>query len=269
MAKWNQSTWNSGALWGPAPEPLPYANQTKTKKNKTMKRQNYFPTRRVEEPEWFANFADKLATYETELGIVALTLAARVNDARFSGYSAGLWLAQSRAFAPACTSALDGLYTGTGTAPFVLPGFVAPPLPAGVTPVPPGALARLFDFIAIIKRAPGYTEAIGLDLRIVGPEQPPPSALPVFTVAAVTGTACQCVRISFKKYGNMGVVVESRRGTGDWEVLIIATKSPWLDGRPLLVPTAPEIREYRLRFWQDGEAVGDYTDVAKVTVSPA
>jgi hypothetical protein len=50
----------------------------------------------------------------------------------------------------------------------VLPVFTAPALPAGVAAVPAGTLTRLFDLIAEIKENNAYTEAIGLDLRIVG-----------------------------------------------------------------------------------------------------
>ena len=66
----------------------------------------------------------------------------------------------------------------------------------------------------------------------------------------------------------MGVVIESRRNGGAWEMLGIDTTSPYMDERPLLNPTAPEVREYRMRFWDKGTPNGDWTDVAKVTVSP-
>lgn len=35
-------------------------------------------------------------------------------------------------------------------------------------PVPEGALRRIFDFVQVIKRSPGYTETIGQDLDILG-----------------------------------------------------------------------------------------------------
>ncbi|MCA1963224.1 MAG: hypothetical protein LDL31_04705 [Prosthecobacter sp.] len=41
-----------------------------------------------------------------------------------------------------------------------------------------------------------------------------------------------------------------------------------MDERPLLVAGAPEVREYRMRFWDKGTPNGDWTDVVKVTVSP-
>jgi hypothetical protein len=41
-----------------------------------------------------------------------------------------------------------------------------------------------------------------------------------------------------------------------------------MDERPLLVAGQPEVREYRMRFWDKGTPNGDWTDVVKVTVSP-
>jgi len=70
------------------------------------------------------------------------------------------------------------------------------------------------------------------------------------------------VKLTFYKYNHMGVYIEGRRGTGAWEFLAIDTESP------LLVAGAPEVREYRMRFWDKGTPNGDWTDVVKVTVSP-
>jgi hypothetical protein len=39
--------------------------------------------------------------------------------------------------------------------------------------------------------------------------------------------------------------------------------------RPLLVAGQPEVRECRMRFWDQGTPNGDWTDVVKVTVSPS
>ena len=42
--------------------------------------------------------------------------------------------------------------------------------------------------------------------------------------------------------------------------------TPYIDNQPLLVANTPETREYRMSFWDGGEANGDWTDVAKVMV---
>ena len=53
-----------------------------------------------------------------------------------------------------------------------------------------------------------------------------------------------------------------------WEMLGIDLESPYIDQRPLLVATQPEVREYRLQFYEDAGPSGDFTAVQSITVSP-
>ncbi|MFN0075974.1 MAG: hypothetical protein ACKVY0_05825 [Prosthecobacter sp.] len=92
--------------------------------------------------------------------------------------------------------------------------------------------------------------------------------VPKFLTETLQGTGCQCVKLTFYKDNHMGVYIEGRRGTGAWEFLAIDTESPYIDQRPLLAAGTPEVREYRMRFWDKGTPNGDWTDVVKVTVSP-
>jgi hypothetical protein len=271
MATWNNATWNSGILWGPAsPQPPSTTNQIKHKRS-TMKRQPYFPRTVAARPEWFGNFATQLPIANAELGLDATEVTDIVKDAKFCEYACGPWLTAVREFGPASTAAIDTLFDSPGSTPFVLPAFTVPPLPASVTPVPPGALARIAVFVRAIKARPGYTENIGLQLRIVGQEDAAIRDLPEFKVTLERGGAvgsCQCVRIAFKKFGRQGVVIHSRRGGAEWQMLAIDLASPYLDERPLLSPGTPEIREYRLQFYDDAAPVGEFTDIATVTVTP-
>ncbi len=66
----------------------------------------------------------------------------------------------------------------------------------------------------------------------------------------------------------------SRRGDlfvprgGAWEQLAIDLTSPYLDDRPLLVPTQLEVREYRLQFFDGDAPTDEFTEVQSVTVAP-
>jgi hypothetical protein len=84
----------------------------------------------------------------------------------------------------------------------------------------------------------------------------------------VQGPTSQCAKLTFYKYTHSGVYIESKRGTGDWAFLGIDTESPYLDERPLAVAGTPEVRSYRMRFWDKGTPNGDWTDVATVAVAP-
>ncbi len=234
-----------------------------------MKRQPYFPRIVSERPDWFANYATQLPIANTTLALPAANVTASVGDARYCEHASGSWLTAAREFGPASTSALDQLFNGAGAAPFILPVFTSPALPAGVSAVPPGALARIFAFVQTIKASPNYTEAIGLQLGIVGSEDAAEHPLPEFTVNVERGGGCECVKIVFKKFGRQGVVIHSKRGTaGTWEMLAIDLASPYLDERQLLVTGQPEVREYRLQFYDDAAAMGGFTDVVSVNVAP-
>ncbi|MBL9116120.1 MAG: hypothetical protein JNJ83_14025 [Verrucomicrobiaceae bacterium] len=262
---WDQGTWDNG-FWD---QPSDYLFlQRKPQNNRTkMKRQDYYPSRIGDQVNWLDNYGTKLPIHGATLGVIAGDITASVNDAKYAKYVLGTWLTAVRAFSPSTTDAVDDVLTGGGTTPFVLPTFTAPDLPAGVTAAIPGTLNRIFALVAKMKLSAGYTEAIGTDLGIVGAEQTD-KALPKFDAELLQGAGCQCVKLTFAKYGHMGVYIESRRGNGVWEFLAIDTESPYMDERPLLAAGQPEVREYRMRFWDKGTPNGDWTDVVKVTVSP-
>ena len=239
----------------------------------TMKRQNYYPSRSTDQIPWLSNFSLKLPGYETGLSLPSAHVDACVASCNFLIYMLGEWLTAVRTFGPAATSAMDLLASGSGPGPVVLPVFTIPALPTGVASVPPGALNRLFDLVQIIKNSVGFTEAIGLDLGIVattGVAMPSIAAVsaPVVKLSLVQGVANQAVKIHFHKNGHMGVWIEHQNAAGAWVFLAIDTEVPYLDDRPLAVAGTPEVRHYRLRYWDKGIANGDWSDVAAVTVGP-
>lgn len=241
-----------------------------------MKRQYYFPRTVESRPEWFAIYARQLHLLGPSLNLVTEDVASSVADALFLEYASGDWLSEVREFGPACTAALEALYDQDGSDPYVLTIFTAPGLPPANPPLPavvavrPGALQRIFAYVQVIKASPAYTEAIGLQLGIVGPEDMPPpgEAGPEFSLKVELGDTWEVVRVRFKKAGHMGVAIYSRRAGGEWVLLGIATSSPYLDDRALANASQPEIREYKLRFWDDGAETGEWSNVAKDTVAP-
>jgi hypothetical protein len=248
---------------------FPKTQNTNTQQtNTTMKRQNYYPGRIGAQVLWLDNFATKLAIYAPNLTIPTGESGAAMDDAKWCGYVLGEWLPAVRAFSPSTTDAVDDALTGSGSSAIAMPTFTAPALPSGVTARNPGALTRIFTMVGKIKLDAAYTEAMGTDLGIVGSEDTGLHPVPKFTPEALPGIGVQVVRLTFFKYTHMGVYIESRRGTGAWEFLGIDTVSPYMDERALLTPGTPEMREYRMRYWDKGTPNGDWTDVAKVTVSP-
>lgn len=237
-----------------------------------MKTQRYFPNRISAQVPWLENFRNKLPALETPLSLPPAHVDACVASCNFMIYVLGEWLTAVRAFGPAATSAMDLLLSGTGPDAVVLPVFNLPALPAGVAAVPPGALNRLFDLVQVIKSSPGYTDTIGQDLNIIGPAAAPSTSFvkttPDAKLTVVQGATNKAVRLDFKKYGHMGVYIECKRGAGEFEFVAIDTESPYLDDRPLLVAGTPEVRQYRLRYWDKGTPNGDWSDVDSITVGP-
>jgi len=274
MALWSSgATWSSGQIWGPSAAPaVPINENTKTKLTQ-MKRQPYYPKSISQQAEWHANLATKLPGYAAALSLSAAEVDNAVADNVILSYALGDWIVSVREYAPSCTASLDTLASGTGSVNYVFPLHqvpALPTLPAGITGVKPGALDRTFKLAQYLKTRPGYIEAIGLDLGIVGSAapEPPASGTPRIRVTVELGDDCECARVTFYKDGHQGLILESRRGSGAFEELGIVTKSPFLDERELLVTGQAEIREYRARFWDEGKGVGDWCDVAKVTISP-
>ncbi len=233
-----------------------------------MKRQHYYPSRISDQGDWLENYANKLALIAPSLSISPTDTTASGDDARWCAYVLGVWIPAVRAFSPSTTDAMDLVLAGEGNSPMVLPTFTPPSLPNGAAPRKPGALTRIFAMVAKIKLDPAYTEMMGTDLGIVGSAEASTHPVPKFTAELLQGMGSQMVKLVFFKYTHGGVWIECRRNGGAWEFLGIDTDSPYMDERPLLAPGTPEMREYRMRFWDKGTPNGDWTAVEKVTVSP-
>ena len=267
MATWNSGvTWNSGILWGPAAAPASQ-NQT-TKKHKTMKRQPFWPKIKAQQPLWLRNWANQLEAHGPTVGLAPATITSHALDARNTAYALGEYNTAVREFGPAVSEYQNHLCYGAGGAALALPVFVVPTVPAAPAAVPAGALNRIFALCAIIKKSPGYTVEIGLQMGIVGEEDTAEATSPDFNLKAESGTGCQCVRIVFNKHGEEAVIIEERRAGGAGGFLAVDSGSPYLDERPLLVAGQPEVREYRMRFYADNQGFGEWTPWKAVTVGP-
>lgn len=233
-----------------------------------MKRQNYYPRRMSEQVAWLLNYADKLPKYAAVLSLSSEEVADRVADAQRCAYVLGPWLAVVRGFAPAATASMDFVLYGTSNGMAALPNFVPPDADEGTAALKAGAMHRIFHQVGRIKLAAGYTPAIGLDMGLVGSENTMSRTTPKMKLKLQGGTVGQWVRVSFTKHGHEAVYMESRLVGGEWNYLGIDTENPYIDDRPLKVPGVPEVREYRMRFWDKGSPNGPWSAVATVTVSP-
>ena len=228
-----------------------------------MRRQTYFPPRTADQIPWLDNFGGKAAGYQAGLTLPAADVTAAVASCKFLVYVLSQWLPAARALGPAATSAVDLLFNGTGPDPVALPTFTAPALPAGVAPVPPGALNRIFNLVQIIKKSTGYTETIGNDLDIIGSEDTtdPSTMKPVLKLTLDAGRP----NVGWKKQGMDGIEIEVDRGSG-FVFLAIDTIPGYLDTAPLPAAGTSAVWKYRAIYRLNDERVGQWSDIASIGV---
>jgi hypothetical protein len=231
-----------------------------------MANQGYFPSSEADRTAWLAHFRTKLPVHCVDLGFTQDDIAGTLADIDFY-----IWLLQSwnpsiqkNAMEASAFKALIG--NGSGSEVVALPVHVVfDPEPV---PVLPGVLTRLFNLVQRIKTTATYNQVVGKDLGIIGTQSVATHFIPEFTVITERGMVGERVKLMFTKFNHDGVIVESRRSDGEWEVLGVVVTKPWYDERALLVDNVPEIREYRLRWWDKGIANGEYTAVQRVNIGP-
>lgn len=224
------------------------------------------------EPElsiWLKNFAQGFATHGPALGFTAAEVAAVQADAAMLDYLISDLI-------PTYKSGLDARYSYKNlikNGPAGAPGGAPPPAPStGAAPatVAPGVLPRLRQLVQRIRYAPGYTEDIGKDLGIEDEEGS--NAVDTDTAkptAKATALPNHHVRIEFNKRRFDGVWIESRRkGDADWIPLGVDLYSPYMDTRPPAQAGTPEVREYRLRFYEGDAPIGEWSDIISITTTP-
>jgi hypothetical protein len=218
---------------------------------------------------WLNNFSTAFATHATALGFTEADVSAVAADAAMLNFLVGDLVPTYKAALQARTSYKNLIVSG----PVGSPGGGLPPAPATATApalVQPGVIPRLRQLVQRIQAAPGYTEAIGMNLGIVGP--PPPAPIPAALAkptARATAIPGSEVQVGFNKGDFDGVLVEGRRtGETTWTQLGTDYFSPYSDMRPPLEAGKPETREYRLRYLLRDEPVGEWSDIVAAVTKP-
>lgn len=231
-----------------------------------MERPTYFPKGKRERIAWVRNFHDKFASQAPLCGLTAGEIAECLADLQYYLWIMTVWCPAVENLNKQTISYREFLGFGGPTTTMHCP--TLPVLDASPPFRSPGILPRLFAVIKYLKASPGYNnEVIGRELKIL-----PVATLisdypyPPFTLRLLQGAGGKVVQINFKKHGHAGVYIESRTNNAGWEFLAIDNTKPNLDRRSLRSPGTPEIREYRLRWWDLGEAHGEWSPVQHISV---
>jgi len=235
-----------------------------------MKRQDYYPSTVPEQVRWLDNFGRELPRHATALGLTAAELEEAVADARWLTYLLGSWRVGARNWSRSLSSMLEHAQMGRGAEPPHALAYIPPALPEGVVPRPAGGLQRLFRLVQRLKTHAGCTREarIALDLN-TRPDYRQHTSTKLKLSLTRSGVGPQIVEVRGRRWGHYGLLIQSRRGGGEWqEVGVLATRV-FQDTRPLAVHGQPEVREYRARFWDGTEEIsGNWSPVYTITVAP-
>ena len=247
--------------------PIPSVNEP-TKKGTRMKHNSYFPDRQSDQVAWLENFRDKLAGYATALSLASGTVTGAVADCGWLIYIFNLWLLEARAWLKSCTGASLTAQAGTGSGAMTLPTFTPPALPTGVTAMAPGALARIFALVQVIKKRGKCTDAIALDLRIVGTAADAPD---LSTVVPLLGAKVSGGEVLIDwGWGGLSALLSSceihvDRGDGHGYVLLTIDTTPkYTDTQPF--PATKTVWTYKAIYRADDAQVGQWSQVVSVAV---
>jgi hypothetical protein len=208
---------------------------------------------------WLTNFAAKLPTYASTVGVTAGEVAQEQDDDAYFGYVCDAHNQHTNTTRDWTAYKAD-LVGGTtlGSMP-VTPALGTPP-----TAVPPGIFNRASALAVRIKKHPAYTESIGQDLGIIGAEQVVDynSMKPVLEITLQAGHP----NVGWTKQGTDGLELLVDRGTGTFAFLAFDTVPDYLDTAPLPAPGTSAVWRYKAIYRVADQQVGQWSDVISISV---
>ena len=119
-----------------------------------------------------------------------------------------------------------------------------------------------------IKKSTTYTTAIGNTLGIEGAEDSVDMSQQKPTLDAMPDIG-GVVEIGFNKMDAEGVHIYGMRdGDAGFTLLASETHSPYVDNRPLLMASKPEVRQYKAVFFLGKSEIGLASDAVPATAAP-
>jgi hypothetical protein len=224
-----------------------------------MPKNYYLPPEDAARGPWLNNLATKLPTYAATLGLTAEEITSVGADNVFWAYVYDA-RNQFNQFAKDWTAYKNAARGGVtlGDVP------TAPTLPDAPTLVQPDIFGRIAALVARIKAHPGYTEAIGHDLGIIGDEQTidPAGMKPVLKLTLQAGRP----NVGWRKQGMGSLEIHVDRGSGTFAYLATDTVPDYLDTAPLPAPGSSAVWKYKAIYRLNDDQVGQWSDVASISV---
>lgn len=229
-------------------------------------RQDWLPYALSEKQALFENVRAKIDSYESVLPITpAQTLRIKEICDTFI-YANGI-VEQSRATMKALVSWRNLILSNERSSTPL------PPRPVFHNSVPPsgasaGIYAEFRALMEIVKAAPGFTKAIGADLKIMSPKRVAPLLAEIAPQPNVTAVGGNSVRITGSLAGTDAMRVEyMRKGEDIWSLAAFLTRLP---ATIVIRPAAegvPESGLIRCILMKNNQDVGQFSPNTRVTVS--
>ena len=207
------------------------------------------------------NFANKISTYSTALGLTATEVSAVKADAAAFDYILGNQLAV-QTFAQNYTAFKSQLRTGSGLTLGALPlqpvFAAAPPMPAV------NAESRFRNLLQRITHNAAYTVAMGQDLGIEAPAVVfvPAQGKPLFYIEFSSGGHPN-LRWTRGKFQGVEIWKDSSAG---FIKLDRDMRPDYIDKTNLPAAGATAVWKYKMIYLLKDEVVGNWSDVVNVTV---
>lgn len=231
-----------------------------------MARRAWYPTSLADQAAMFQNIKGKIGGYTSVLPLTAAqeTRIILICNIFITIYD---YVEAMRATTSSLVEWRDEIFTGvpTGTAAPTAPAYSPVTMPAGSFR---GIITEFKDLREFIVASPGYTEAIGEDLMIVGPELEVPSAPSVTPSLSVSTATGYVVNVAGSMQGCDALRIEyQRQGQTSWNIAAFATKMPANFTITPATPGQPENGQIRGIFIKKNAEFGNFTPNYPVTVS--
>ena len=226
-----------------------------------MAKSGYFPKSDAGITEFLKNFSTKLPTYAAKYDIEPETIADMVAVSAYWDELVTRYQAAFKEFNESITEHKLEFLKGPDEATQLRTPTV--PMPA----VPPSNFkGRVSKISNDIKNHKDYIEADGIDLGIVGDEQPLPDQDTYRPDLKLRHTAGGQPEILWKRGLMTALEIQRKDANGNWQLLAIDTEPNYTDTSALPAPGQSEVRTYRAIFLLRGARYGQWSSDESFTV---
>ncbi len=228
-----------------------------------MAKSPFIPPTDAEKRLWLNNFSSKLGTYAATVGVTAAEVTATAADNLLFGYVVDAHHQHAQT-----TQNWTAYKNGARGGPTLGAMPTTPALGAPPPLVPPNIFGRAAALAGRIKKHPGYTEAIGQDLGLIGAD----ITIDLATLKPILVVALKAAHpnVGWTKQGMDGLEILVDRGAGAFSFLAFDTIPDYLDTAPLPAPGASAVWKYKAIYrLGDDPAVrdGQWSDVVSIPVA--